>query len=139
MSPRMMGMLDLSDAQREQMKALRESHFEATSSLRAQLKGFHDEMFELWSVPTPDKDAILAKMAELDAIHLQLRAMQVEHRLEMRSLLSAEQLETMLQKRTRIRELHEELGDGPGGMRGKRGEGHHRHHGRHHQECGGPS
>ncbi len=120
--PRMARLLDLTDEQQAQIKAVLETHRMATAELRVQLAAKRGEIKALWSADHPDKAAILAKIAESDPLRQQMREDHVQLRLEMREILTPAQRKLLIDKRAKLRELREELGGGCVG----------RHRGRHH-------
>jgi Spy/CpxP family protein refolding chaperone len=111
----MMKALDLTAEQQQQVEALRDDFDQVREPLREQVQAKKTEMWALWKVESPDRDAILAKHAEIDAIKRQLREAKVDFRLAVHGLLTAEQ-------RAKAAEMMERRG-GKRGKRGMRGDG----------------
>lgn len=119
---RAMDHLDLSEEQREAMTSIREQSRESHSATREQMSTLRNELQALWQVDQPDADAILAKHAEMDAIHDSMREQRRAVKQSMDAVLTAEQLEQLSEHRgdrpTKGRRGHR--GGGPG-MDGERG------------------
>lgn len=133
--PRMMRALDLTDAQRDQIHQILESHRDQNADLREQMKAFHEQMRSLWSADQPDKDAILAQWAEGQSLRAQMFEKTVDVRLAVRAVLTPEQL-------TKLQQMREKMGerfDGEGPCGGMGGPGHHKGHRGHRGMGGGPN
>lgn len=87
----MMAQLDLSASQQDQIAALRTTMLEQTAQAREALDEKRAEMQALWNVETPDREAILAKHAEMDELRTELRVAHIDFRLAVRALLTPEQ------------------------------------------------
>ncbi len=113
---RMARALDLSEEQQEAVQALRKDMREELGDVRAVLREKREELAELWRAETPDRTAILAKMAELDGLRQSVRTRRVDFRLAVHALLTPEQ-------RERAAELFARRGPGRHGRRHGRGHG----------------
>ncbi len=112
MGPMMAEMLDLSDDQVSQIKAIHETARDEAQPLREQMQTLRTELQALWNTDTPDREAILAKMGAMDGVRAQLRTHRVDTRLKAHAVLTPEQ-------RAKAAELHERFAK----RRGKRGKG----------------
>ena len=84
-------LLNLTAEQKTKLQALRENFRKETVFLRNDLKVKRLELKTLWTVPTPDKDKIVAKQKELNDLKTQLQMKAIDFRLEARSYLSPDQ------------------------------------------------
>jgi len=108
--------LGLDAEQKRQFQNTRQQQKQVIQPLKKQLRAKRQELRRLWQEDAPNRDAILAKHAEMDPIRSQIRAVRIDGRLAMHSLLTPEQ-----------RQMFEQL------MKDRRGK-HKR--GRHHQRRG---
>ena len=83
--------LNLSPEQISKLKALKEKFWKETIFLRNQMHVKRLELKTLWTVPTPEKDKIIAKQKELMDLFNQLQSKVTDYRLEARSYLTPEQ------------------------------------------------
>ena len=83
--------LNLSAEQQQQMQALREKHWNDTATLREEMFNKQVELRNLWAEPTPDQEKILAKQREMNGLRERLQEKSIQHRLEMRKVLTPEQ------------------------------------------------
>jgi Spy/CpxP family protein refolding chaperone len=89
--PLMIEVLDLTEEQQARIDALRESTFGERDAMREQAAQLHQELRALWAADEPDREAILAKMAEMDGQRQQQRVKMVDFRLAVREILTPEQ------------------------------------------------
>lgn len=108
--------VDATAEQRAQIEALKDEMRQELAPVREAMQAKREEMRALWSAETPDRDAILAKHAEMDEVRSALRARRVEFRLAVQQILTPEQ-------RARLAELRPERGHRGGRGFGK-GPGH---------------
>jgi Spy/CpxP family protein refolding chaperone len=83
--------LNLTPEQKTKLQALRENFRKETVFLRNDLKVKGLELKTLWTVPTPEKDKIVAKYKELNDLRTQLQMKAIDFRLEARSNLTPDQ------------------------------------------------
>jgi len=83
--------LNLSPEQESKLKALKDKFWKETVFLRNQMQVKRLELRTLWTVPTPEKDKIIAKQKELGELFNQLQGKVTDYRLEARSYLTPEQ------------------------------------------------
>ena len=105
--------LGLDAEQKRQFQTNRQQKRQVIQPLKKQLKAKRQELRRLWQGDAPNRDAILAKHAEMDHIRSQIRSVRIDSRLAMHSLLTPEQ-----------RHMFEQV------MKDRRGK---RKRGRHHQ------
>jgi Spy/CpxP family protein refolding chaperone len=84
-------LLNLTPEQKTKLQTLRENFRKETVFLRNDINVKRLELKTLWTVPTPDKDKILAKQKELNDLKTQLQMKAIDFRLEARSYLSPDQ------------------------------------------------
>jgi Spy/CpxP family protein refolding chaperone len=102
----MAGMMpDMTPGQLEKMDALRTAQVKAMAPLHADLKVKEIELQALWRADEPDAKQIIAKVKEIGAIQEKIQIAQVNHRFEMRKLMTPEQRKAM-----------KKMGMGPGMM-----------------------
>jgi Spy/CpxP family protein refolding chaperone len=115
-TPGMAGMMpDMTPEQLEKMDALRTAQVKAMAPLHADLQVKEIELQALWRADEPDAKQIIAKVKEIGAIEEKIQIAQINHRFEMRKLMTPEQRKAM-----------KKMGMGPGMMgrgmgRGMRG------------------
>jgi len=83
--------LNLTAEQVQKMNALQESHFKETLPLRNEIMAKELELRTLWSQANPDQEKILAKQREINQLRAQMQEKSIQHRLEMRKILTPEQ------------------------------------------------
>ena len=83
--------LNLTPEQKTKLTELQEKQWKETVSLRNEMQTKRLELRTLWTAPTPDKDKILAKQKEINALRDQLQAKATDFRLESRRILTPEQ------------------------------------------------
>lgn len=94
--PGMAGMIpDMTPAQLEKMDALRTAQIKAMAPLHADLKVKEIELQALWRADEPDAKQIIAKVKEIGAIQEKIQIAQINHRFEMRKLMTPEQRKAM--------------------------------------------
>jgi len=113
MHMRMLHRLDLTDRQKEQIKALRDDKKSERLALHKEMKRLqnrlHGEMLE----DQPNKRSVIALAKEIDGVRSQLHVMRVEQWLAVRDLLTDEQRDELLAMPP----------PGPRGPHGRRGMG----------------
>ncbi|MBN2060768.1 MAG: Spy/CpxP family protein refolding chaperone [Deltaproteobacteria bacterium] len=87
--------LNLTEEQSENLKKIHEVFLKDLKPLRDQVFGMRAELKILWEQTDPDRDQILAKEKEIDALQSQIREKITLYRFEMRGLLSDEQRSKM--------------------------------------------
>ena len=123
-SPRMAEELELSEEQTAAIKAIRDAFHEESSEARAAVADIRSELRELWSADEPDKEAILAKMDEMQAEKRAMSVARVEAKLDVLAVLSAEQkAEMQVIKSERRERRSERRSEARSGGEGKRGGG----------------
>lgn len=102
---RMMGFrgLDLTDAQKAQMKQIRETHRQAITPLREQLRAKRQELRQAHQGGTFNESLAAQKLAELAPLQAKLQAEQFRLRQEMLSVLTPEQKTKLEQQREQFR------------------------------------
>jgi Spy/CpxP family protein refolding chaperone len=121
--------LDLSEAQRQQIETIVEENAPElpAEDLRQQMQSLRQELHALWQAESPDRNAILAKMSEMDAVRDGLRdarrRQRVDVRLSVLEVLTPEQRGKWLELRQEMRsERPGRLGAGRGGRHGRKGD-----------------
>jgi len=84
--------LNLTPEQNQKIQAMNEAFFKETIPLRNDLMAKQFELRSLWAQTNPDQEKILAKQKEINALRTQLQEKATMHRLEMRKVLTPEQL-----------------------------------------------
>lgn len=118
-SGRMMQQLNLSDAQKEQMKQIRQSHSERTKALRAELRAKRVELRKANQGDTFNEALARQQLTEIAGIEAQLMGEQFKLRQEMGAVLTPEQKTQLDQMREQFKSKR---GKGRGEGRGRRGE-----------------
>ena len=85
--------LDLSEEQVEEMEELRDEHFDKQDELRDDLFDKREELREMYFDSEVNKDELLSLQEEINQLQAKLADSRMEHRLEMRNILSDEQWE----------------------------------------------
>jgi len=83
---------NLTTEQSTKLQALRKAHWDQNAPLRQQLMTKKSEMRSLWLSPKPDQAAIVAKQKEISDLQAKLAEKAINHRFEMRQVLTPEQL-----------------------------------------------
>jgi Spy/CpxP family protein refolding chaperone len=83
--------LNLTPDQKTKLGDLREKHWKDTVSLRNEMQTKRLELRTLWTAPNPDRDKILAKQKELNALRDKMQAKATDVRIEGRKVLTPEQ------------------------------------------------
>lgn len=76
----------LTPEQSQQIQTLREAYLKEITPLQTQLFTKRSELRLLWASATPDKDQIMAKQGEINALQQQIQAKATQHQLEVRSI-----------------------------------------------------
>jgi Spy/CpxP family protein refolding chaperone len=82
---------NLTAKQREQMQQLRLANYDKIAPLKRDLMAKRGELQILWATPQPNRDAILRKQVEMDAVRQKIREARVEERIARLKLLTPEQ------------------------------------------------
>jgi Spy/CpxP family protein refolding chaperone len=77
----------LSPEQGKEAQSLREGHLKEIAPVKSQLFTKRLELRNLWAQPNPDRDAIMAKQAEINELEKQLQEKNTKFRLDMRALV----------------------------------------------------
>lgn len=110
--------LNLTDAQKTKIEALRDENYKATRPLREKLFDKSVELRRLWLQANPDKDKIGAAQKEMRALRNEMEDKVTALRLEIRKVLTPEQ-------REKLADMPWDRGPGFGPRGGMRGPGHH--------------
>lgn len=86
---------DLTPEQSQKLQELRQSYFNEIGPLQNQMFSKRAEMRMLWSKTNPDAAKITAKQQELQQLESQMREKATYHQLELRKILTPEQLAQM--------------------------------------------
>jgi Spy/CpxP family protein refolding chaperone len=84
--------LDLTAEQTEKINAMREAHLKDIQPLRDQMYSKSQELRSLWLAATPDREKIVAHQREAQGLRDQLTDKRTTYRLEVRQVLTPEQL-----------------------------------------------
>jgi len=90
--------LNLSDAQKEQMKNLRVSHLQATKALRDEAEVIRLKQKQNMTSENPDKGQLMANVNRLSEIQNELAKQKFDHQLEVRKILDKDQLTIFLSR-----------------------------------------
>ncbi len=91
MKPPLMGIPNLTDAQREQIRALRLKHLKEVLPVESELRVKKLELAGLWDAEKLDTKAIVAKVKEIGELRNKLELARVQHKIEVYKLLTPEQ------------------------------------------------
>ncbi len=86
-----MAALNLTPQQQQQIDQLRDAAAKQSEPLRVQMEQKRDVLRNLWRVDQPDRKAIEAKQAELDALRSQQQAIWTDFRFQVHAVLTPEQ------------------------------------------------
>jgi protein CpxP len=106
---RMFSKLNLTDAQKEQMKQIRQSFRERTKPFRQELRGKHQELRQANKGETFDEALVAQKLNEISTIQVKLMGEQFRLKQEMASVLTAEQKAQLDQMREQMKAKREEF------------------------------
>ena len=100
--------LGLDAEQMRQFQAIQSQQRQVVRPLKRTLQAKRQQMQQLWQTNTPDRDAILAKQAEMDHVRIQMRSLRLDSRLAIHAMLTPEQRRTMarLMKKRRGKRNH---------------------------------
>ncbi len=110
---------NLTAEQSAQIQALRDGFLKENESLRKELYAKGSELRNLWRSPDTDQAVIAAKRTELAGLQSQFQEKAANHRLEIRKVLTPEQL-------AQLPAFSQDKGFGPGAGFGPRGFGSHK-------------
>lgn len=83
---------NLTAEQSTKLQALKKTHWDQTAPIRQQLMAKKSEMHSLWLSPKLDQAAIVAKQKEISDLQAKMAEISIDHRFEMRRVLTPEQL-----------------------------------------------
>ncbi len=86
-----MGLPNLTDAQKEQIQTLRIKHLKEALPIETDIKVKELELGALWQVDKLDTKAIVAKVKEIADLRTKLELAKVNHRIEIYKILTPEQ------------------------------------------------
>ncbi len=95
--------LNLSQEQMDKIRDLKKRHYNETKALRQDIMQKRLEARNLFTDPTADEGAIVAKQREISALQQKLRDQMVQLRLEERRILTPEQLKKLGEASTKFR------------------------------------
>ncbi|MDT7603825.1 MAG: motif family protein, partial [Acidobacteriota bacterium] len=113
----MFGELNLTDAQKAQMKQLHQSFAESTKSWREQLRAKHEEMRQAEAGGTFNEALATQKLTEAAGIEAKLMGAEFNLRQQMLSVLTPEQKAQMEQRRAEAKQRREQFKANGGGGR----------------------
>jgi Spy/CpxP family protein refolding chaperone len=99
LGPRMVEKLGLTSAQQAQLASLKSNLKAEISPVKTTIQAKHAELKALWSAPTKDRSAILAKEAEIDQQKGIIRTAMVDFRIAFGDLLTPQQKAMLTQMR----------------------------------------
>lgn len=102
----MMEKLNLTDEQSKKLDDIRYQHQKKAITMRADLEGARLDLGRLMRADTPDRRAIEAQIDKLSAARTSLEKDRVGQMLEMRAVLTPEQLKTWRSMRGGMRGMH---------------------------------
>ena len=111
--------LNLTPEQNQKIQAMNEAFFKETIPLRNDLMAKQLELKGLWGQTTPDQEKILAKQKEINALRAQMQEKGTKHRLEMRKVLTPEQVAKFQEFQGGPGMMGPGFGMGPGHGRGR--------------------
>lgn len=101
---RMTKELNLTREQQAKAKAMHEKHQPAMKAQREKMKPLHDELRKLLEADKVDLAAVRNKLQAISAVHVEMRMLHIQGRLEFESILTPEQ-------KTKLREMHKQRMD----------------------------
>ena len=96
--------IDLTDAQRDQVRTIMQSHREATEAARTKLRGAHRALAEATRAETIDEAAIRARSADVGTAMADEALLSAKIRGEVLAILTPEQQATLKERRTAAQE-----------------------------------
>jgi Spy/CpxP family protein refolding chaperone len=94
----------LTDAQRDQVRTIMQSHQEATEAARTKLRGAHRALAEATRAETIDEAAIRARSADVGTAMADEAILSAKIRGEVLAILTPEQQATLKERRTAAQE-----------------------------------
>lgn len=94
--PRIMGQLDLTAEQQQEIQAMRVQLEATITPIEAQLDTLRVEMRSLWRTQPVDREAVAAKQAAMDPLRAQIRQARMDFKANIINLLTAEQHATFV-------------------------------------------
>lgn len=114
---RLFSRLNLTDAQKEQMKQINQSYSERTRSLREELRARHQELRRAQSGDSFNESLAAQKLTEISALQVKLMGERFKLRKEMSSVLTTEQKTQLEQLREQMKTKREQFKSGRGERR----------------------
>jgi protein CpxP len=114
---RMFAGLDLTDAQKAQMKQLRQGFGESTKSLREQLRAKHEEMRQAEAGGTFNEALATQKLTEAAGIEAKLMGAEFNLHQQMLAILTPEQKTQMEQRRAQMEQRRAQFKANGGGQK----------------------
>lgn len=93
--------LNLTKEQQEKAKAMREKREPAMKAQMEKMKPLHEELRKLLEADKVDLAAVKAKLQQISNIHVEMRMLHIQGRLEFESILNPEQ-------KAKLRAMHKE-------------------------------
>lgn len=122
-SDRFKEMMDLSDDQVEDIKALKTKHFSVMDELRSDMEIVNSELKDITSGEDYNLNAALKKVDEITSLKNKMMKVELKHRDEVRNLLTDEQKVIFDKQKPRgRRDFNKDGKRGGKGMRGMRGD-----------------
>jgi protein CpxP len=114
---RMFAGLDLTDAQKAQLKQLRQSFGESTKSLREQLRARHEELRQAEAGGTFNEALATQKLTEAAGLQAKLMGAEFTLRQQMLAILTPEQKTQMEQRRAQFEQRRQQFKANHGGQK----------------------
>lgn len=122
-SDRFKEMMDLSDDQVEEIKALKTKHFSMMDELRSDMEIVNSELKDITSGEDYNLNAALKKVDEITSLKNKMMKVELKHRDAVRNLLTDEQKVIFDKQKPRARrDFNNDGKRGGKGMRGSRGD-----------------
>jgi hypothetical protein len=112
LSPWILQKLSLSPQQQTQVQAIQANHQTTEQQLMTQLKAIHDDASQVFYTPgDPNTDKLNASLQSASQLQSQMMSDRLAEALEVRALLSSDQLTTASQLLERIRTMRAQMHD----------------------------
>ncbi len=105
---RLFSRLNLTDAQKEQMKQINQNFRESTKPLRQELRGKHGELRQAQQGETFDEALVAQKLNEISTIQVKLMGERFKLKQEISSVMTPEQKAQLAQMREQMKTKREE-------------------------------
>ena len=119
LSGRLAQKLELSEEQKTQIEAMHGEHRDEIEPLVAEVREARQSVGDLMMSEAFDEEALRAAAQLAADVHVELTVIRARHRNELKSVLTAEQLERLAELRDERRERRPDVRDRPG-FRGRR-------------------